>query len=100
MSTSTTIDTVALDRDLRTLQQQKQIWEVLPVEQKIELLRESRRMLGVHADEWVRRSAEAKGLDPGSPWVGEEWLGGPWAIATCINGYIETLEALAKGTVP
>jgi aldehyde dehydrogenase (NAD(P)+) len=93
-------DRAALDQDLRTLQQQKQIWEVLPIAQKIDLLLQTRHLLGVHADEWVRRSAEAKGLDQDSPWVGEEWVTGPWAIAEVINGYMETLRAVAKGALP
>ncbi len=93
-------DKLALDHDLHTLQQQKQIWEILPVTQKIDLLRETRHLLGVHADEWVRLCVEAKGIDPNSPWVGEEWVTGPWAIAEVINGYIETLHAIAQGTLP
>ncbi|MBX0326563.1 aldehyde dehydrogenase family protein [Oscillochloris sp. ZM17-4] len=100
MSTLITLDTTALDRDLRALQQQKQIWELLPVGQKIDLLLQTRHLMGVHAEEWVRRSAEAKGLAPNSPWVGEEWVTGPWAIAEVINGYIETLHALEKGHLP
>ncbi|NTW02682.1 MAG: aldehyde dehydrogenase, partial [Oscillochloris sp.] len=100
MTSSVALDTAALDQDIHTLQQQKQIWEVLPVEQKIDLLLRSRHELGVYAPEWVRRSVEAKAIDPDSPWVGEEWVTGPWAIAEVINGYIETLYAVAKGHVP
>ncbi len=100
MTSSVALDTTAIDRDLRTLQQQKQIWEVLPIEQKIDLLLQTRHLLGIHAEEWVRLSVEAKGLDPSSPWVGEEWVTGPWAIAEVINGYIETLHTLAKGHLP
>ncbi|EFO80234.1 aldehyde dehydrogenase [Oscillochloris trichoides DG-6] len=100
MTSSVAFDTVALDRALRTLQQQKQIWEVLAVDKKIEMLLETRYLLGHYAAEWVRRSIEAKGLDPSSPWIGEEWVTGPWAIAEVINGYIETLKAIAEGRLP
>ncbi|MEI7646002.1 MAG: aldehyde dehydrogenase family protein [Chloroflexales bacterium] len=94
------LNRTALDRDLHTLQQQKQIWEILPVAQKIDLLLQSRHLLGVHAEEWVRLCVEAKGIDPRSPWVGEEWATGPWAIAEVINGYIETLKDIAHGRLP
>ncbi|NTW97880.1 MAG: aldehyde dehydrogenase [Oscillochloris sp.] len=100
MTISVAVDTVSLDRALRTLQQQKQIWELLPVEQKIEMLLETRHLMGIYAAEWVRRSVEAKGLSPKSPWIGEEWVTGPWAIAEVINGYIETLKLVAKGCLP
>ncbi len=39
-------------------------------------------------------------IDPASPWVGEEWVTGPWALAAGINGYLETLEAVAAGRLP
>lgn len=100
MESTVALDRLALDRDLHTLQQQKQIWEILPVAQKIDLLLETRHLLGVHADEWVRLCVEAKGIPPDSPWVGEEWVTGPWAIAEVINGYIETLHTIAKGRLP
>lgn len=100
MSTLEALDTTGLDRDLRALQQQKEVWEVLPIAKKIDLLLQTRRLLGIHADEWVRRSIEAKGIPADSPWVGEEWVTGPWAIAEVINGYIETLRDLEHGRLP
>jgi aldehyde dehydrogenase (NAD(P)+) len=100
MTSNVAFDKATLDHDLHTLQQQKQIWEILPVEQKIDLLLQSRHLLGVHAEDWVRLSVQAKGIDPRSTWVGEEWVTGPWAIAEVINGYIETLKDIAHGRLP
>ena len=89
-----------LDAALDDLRGGKDRWAVLPVRDKVALLLALRsRMKGV-AQEWVDLSARAKHLDPASPWVGEEWVTGPWALAAAINGYRRTLDLLARGRVP
>lgn len=90
----------SLDRAVDALQQQKAVWANLPLVQKIGLLEATRDRLGARSADWVAASAQAKGIDPASPWVGEEWLSGPWAVVTTINGYLGTLQALAEGRLP
>ena len=75
-------------------------WARLPVTRKIELLLASRANLARCAQHWVEASVAGKRIDPDSPWVGEEWVTGPWALAGGINGYLETLRAIAAGSVP
>lgn len=89
-----------IDRTLAELDAQKQTWATLPIAEKIQLLHDSRTNLGKHAQEWIDLSVQGKKLDPDSPWVGEEWVSGPWAVAGWLNGMMATLEALGKGENP
>lgn len=66
----------------------------------MDLLLHMRARLGQRAADWVDASVRGKQLDPGSPWVGEEWMSGPWAVAVAISAYLVTLGALARGHVP
>ncbi len=75
-------------------------WARLRVAHKIEMLRASRANLARYAERWVDASVAGKRIDPDSPWVGEEWVSGPWALAGGINGYLETLGAVAAGSLP
>jgi aldehyde dehydrogenase (NAD(P)+) len=94
------MDEIELDQLIQTLQEHKDAWAALPVPAKAEMLLETRRKLGEQAEAWVEISARSKGIDPRSPWVGEEWTTGPWAVARAINAYLETLRALAAGGLP
>lgn len=100
---TTTLDAgirARLDRELRELREHAEEWARLPVAAKLQMVWESRACLGREADRWVDASVAGKGIDPTSPWVGEEWASGPWALAAGLDGYLETLEALASGELP
>jgi len=90
-------DTSALDRAVDELRARRDEWVRLSVERRIELLLETRRNLRRLAQAWVDASVQGKSIDPSLPWVGEEWVSGPWALASGINAYVETLTALASG---
>ena len=94
------MDTAELDDSIETLQKRKTDWAQLALADKVGLLRQARKRLGARADDWVAASVRAKEIDPQSPWAGEEWVCGPWALAAGINGYLETLGALTKGQLP
>jgi aldehyde dehydrogenase (NAD(P)+) len=98
----TTTDTppAALDAALRRLQAGKDVWSSLPIQEKIHLLLAARANLRRVARHWVDLSAAARQLDPTSPWVGEQWVLGPWALAAGMNGYLDTLSALAEDRLP
>ncbi len=89
-----------IEQSIQTLQDHKQAWATLPIPQKIDLLLATREQLGKRGDALVEAAARGKYIDPRSPWVGEEWVIGPWALAASINGYLETLHALAEGHPP
>ncbi|MCB0046465.1 MAG: aldehyde dehydrogenase [Caldilineaceae bacterium] len=86
-----------LDSYVQTLQQQKDIWANLELPEKFHHIMEMRRKLKEVAERWVYLAAEAKGLTPDSPLLGEEWAGGPWTLAHGLNRYAETFYALEHG---
>lgn len=89
-----------LDTAIQELQAHKDVWATLPVRKKIDMLYQLRDNTGHHAKEWVDLAIQHKQIPPDSPWVGEEWVSGPWASLASINGLIETLKALEKGEMP
>ncbi len=90
-----------IDRDLQTLDASKDAWVRLSVERKIALFEGLKRSIHALAPEWVRLASEAKGLRPGSPLAGEEWISGPWAVMYALNRYIRTLRGIAaRGESP
>jgi aldehyde dehydrogenase (NAD(P)+) len=95
-----TTNTARLDAALAVLRERKDDWATLPVREKVALLLAMRSNLKRAASRWVDLSVGAKQLDPASPWVGEEWVSGPWALASGINGYLRTLDHLARGRLP
>ncbi len=89
-----------LDAALQVLSAHKQEWATLAVQHKLELLRQMLPLLETQAQAWVDAAVRGKQIEPSSPWVGEEWISGPWALAAGLNGYIHTLEAVARGQAP
>src|SRR5579862_1295793 len=94
------MDSPHLDQSIQVLETHADEWATLPIPQKINLLIAVRRNLGQVASRWVELSVTGKAIDRSSPWVGEEWVTGPWAMAAAINGLLKTLTALAAGHPP
>jgi aldehyde dehydrogenase (NAD(P)+) len=89
-----------INQAIQVLADHRDEWARLPIQSKVELLRQVKRNLRQIAHRWVDTSVAGKGLDQSSPWVGEEWATGPLALASSINGLLATLEALARGQQP
>lgn len=89
-----------LDNATNDLQAHKDEWAALPVRQKIEMLYELRKNTGHCAKEWVDLAVKHKQIPADSPWVGEEWVSGPWASLATINSLIDTLKAVEKDEMP
>lgn len=90
----------ALDEAVATLQARKDAWARLPVEAKIGYLEAMHGRTGAVAGRWVALAARAKGLPPGSPLVGEEWLSGPWGVLHMLDRLIGSLRAVARRRTP
>lgn len=90
----------AIDISVRRLQERKHDWVLLPISEKIRHLEQMREAVVRLAEQWVQTSAQMAGLPVDSPWLGELWMGGPWALLWGIDRYRETLSALAAGTDP
>jgi aldehyde dehydrogenase (NAD(P)+) len=93
------MDTVKLDQSIQVLQDHKNEWARLPITEKLALLDSLRQRLADKSQAWVEASIKGKQMKLHSPEEGEEWTGGPWTMAVGINGYMDTLRALAAGQI-
>ena len=77
---------------------QKDVWLKVGLVDRIALLRRCQEGVLAVAEEWVRGGCELKGIAPGDPLEGEEWLAGPMTTLRNIRLLIETLEAGGQPT--
>lgn len=96
-SDSTTAD---LDRLIDDLGAGAASWTALPLAGRIAVLGRVRDAVGDVAEEWATTAASSKGLDARHPLRGEEWLSGPYAVLTALDGYLSTLRSIARGASP
>lgn len=90
----------AMDDDLAALTAGARRWAALSLTGRRELLQELSAAVAASAREWVTVAARYKGVDPGSPLVGEEWVSGPYAVLAALGALTETLQALEAGRSP
>jgi acyl-CoA reductase-like NAD-dependent aldehyde dehydrogenase len=89
-----------LDAAIADLQDGTRTWAALTLDQRARLLERVRATVVASADDWADAAALSKGLEPGHPLRGEEWMSGPYAALTALDGYISTQRALARGGSP
>lgn len=90
----------AIDAALDDLHAGTRAWSLLTVAQRATLLRRLRAAVGAVAEEWADVAATSKGLEPGHPLRGEEWLAGPYAALVALDAYADSLDALARRRSP
>ncbi|MGH3563568.1 MAG: aldehyde dehydrogenase family protein [Mycobacterium sp.] len=90
----------AVDAALSDLAVGEKNWAELPLRDRCELLDRVRELTLRHSAEWVDAAVQIKGLDPSSQLVGEEWISGPYAVATSLRVLSATLDALDHGKSP
>lgn len=88
------------DAAVERLRAGAETWARLTLAQREQLLRRVHEAVGAAAEEWANAAAEAKGLRPGHPARGEEWLSGPYGVLTALDAYRTTLARLATGGSP
>ncbi|RFP88031.1 aldehyde dehydrogenase family protein [Rhodobacteraceae bacterium 63075] len=84
----------AYDSALSELDASKDKWARLPIADRIRLLTEMKDGIMAVAQGWAEESARKKGLKPGTPVAGEEWIAGPYACMAGCNGLIGTLSEM------
>lgn len=89
-----------LDAALADLRAGSQTWVLLTLGQRRTLVQRIRAAVEAVAAEWADVASTSKGLDPGHPLRGEEWLSGPYAALTALDAYADTLGKLARGASP
>ncbi len=89
-----------LDEALAILEDHRNEWVALDIEERIELLVHVRERAVEVAERWVAASVEAKGMTFGNVEEGEEWLVGPAAIVKNISVLITSLQDIEDQGVP
>jgi acyl-CoA reductase-like NAD-dependent aldehyde dehydrogenase len=86
---ATTGDAIALDRVIGELRNGEQAWARTPLAGRHDLLLELSETARREAGSWVEVAAHVKGLDRASALIGEEWLGGPYALWSSVSALAE-----------
>ncbi len=90
-----------LDEAVGRLRDSARIWARLPVPEKIALARRLLEGAIRVAGRSVAAACAAKGIPPGSPLAGEEWLSGPYVNVRMLRQLIRSLSALEReGNTP
>ncbi|WP_242346416.1 aldehyde dehydrogenase family protein [Anaeromyxobacter terrae] len=90
-----------LDEAVARLRDGAPIWARASLPERIALARSMARGVERTAERAVAAACAAKGIAPGSPVGGEEWLSGPYVVLRQLRLVIRSLEALARrGNTP
>lgn len=96
-----TVDAAESTADLvTTVRAGNQTWSQLCLEERAALCRAVAAAAVDGGRPWVDAAARAKHLPTDSGLLGEEWLSGPYAVATAASSLAETLDLLAEGRSP
>jgi len=89
-----------LDEALAILEDHKNEWVALDIDERIGLLEHVRERAVDVAERWVAASVEAKGMTFGGAEEGEEWLVGPSPVVKNITLLIASLRDIQERGVP
>lgn len=90
----------SLDMALAELTEGEQRWTQLPLSARVEVLRSLRESVAAQAENWALTAARSKQLAVDSPWVGEEWMSGPYAVLSALIVLETSVAALAAERSP
>ena len=93
-------DRARLDAIVAGMAQGESGWAAMDLPARADLLSDVHQSVAAAADAWVAAAVRAKGLDPASPLVGEEWLSGPYCTLTALLALQHSLKALTAGGSP
>jgi len=89
-----------LDEALAILEDHKNEWAALDIDERIDLLEKLRAGIAEVAEAWVRASVQGKRMTAGTVEEGEEWLSGPAAVLRNISLLISSLRDIRDYGVP
>ncbi|ROS74458.1 aldehyde dehydrogenase family protein [Cellulomonas sp. PhB143] len=89
-----------LDRAVSDLEDGARAWLGLSLARRAALLEETCATVRAQAQRWALTARDIKGLDAGSPLVGEEWLSGPYATLSGFGTVARSVAGLAAGHSP
>jgi len=85
-----------IDLAVEELQEHKHEWAALSVQERLAVLGELHRGFARVTERWVASALAAKGITPGTPTEGEEWLQGPFLILRNLRLLRRALEDIAR----
>jgi len=89
-----------MDAAILTLQKQKQAWVQISASDRIAIVDTLIRDFAAIAPRWVEASVQAKGIQPDSPNVGEEWAAGAWPVIKQLRQLRQALIEIAANGQP
>ena len=89
-----------LDTAIADLRTGANTWTHLTLDQRARLMESLHDTVSAVAEEWADVASTSKGIEPGHPLRGEEWLGGPYGTLVALDAYRDSLRKLAKGGSP
>lgn len=89
-----------MDSAISLLQQHKEAWVHVSVNERIALVDALLRAFAAIAPRWVETALRAKGVDLTSPVAGEEWGAGAWPVAKQLRQLRQALADIASGGHP
>jgi len=97
MTTVTTVANARTGREtwdaaLDRVSSRKQAWTEVPIARRIAYLRSAADGILRVAPAWVEEACRNRGVDPGSPLAGEEWIAGPAVTLRTFRLYVRALE--------
>ncbi|MGO8996427.1 MAG: aldehyde dehydrogenase family protein [Polyangiaceae bacterium] len=90
----------ALDAAVARVSAQKGAWTLVGIPERIRLLERCIEGLVAVAEGWVADACGAKGIAPGDPLAGEEWIVGPSTTIRNARLLIRSLESLGQRRLP
>jgi hypothetical protein len=98
-----TLDAAAkkqLDSIIARLAGNEKAFGTLSVAERAQLVDRVHASVAATATDWIETASRIKRLDAGSPYVGEEWVSGPYAVLGSLALLSKSLRAISEGTSP
>jgi hypothetical protein len=98
-----TLDAAAkkeLDAIIARLAGNEKTFGALSVADRAKLVDRLHDSVAATAAQWVEAASRIKKLDADSPYVGEEWISGPYAVLASLATLSGALKAITQGTSP
>lgn len=89
-----------LDAAITELSDGEKHWGGMSLTQRVQLLTQLHRTVAAAAERWVAAGAKVKNLSPLSPYVGEEWISGPYVVLSTLAMLKQSLNAIVRGSSP
>ncbi|MFI9329810.1 aldehyde dehydrogenase family protein [Kitasatospora sp. NPDC052868] len=94
------VDRAGLDALLAELAEGERRWAATSLAERAALLDRVHAAVAAEAEDWVRTASRIKQLPADSPYTGEEWMSGPYALLTSLDALARTLRAVDAGRSP